>query len=1467
MRTLGSIAGRSPRRVRALLVLACASGALSVVLLAGPGGATPRAGAQSGGGASDQTDASIPARNVIMLGSSPRESAGETWGIGQVGSNNNPTFTIVRYAEGAGWSTQQMLDSQGQPLAQFKPDDTPLAGSITPGGSGALLGTVSHTGEEPSEPQTLLVRNPGGSFREAPAVPEALLPAGETLFSAARAPLLAAVDEAGAAGAFVVPVVGGSSGSEGGVLHWNGHEWGREKIQLSSGDEAGFRVLAIAASSPSNAWLLGQLPEGVALFRRDPNGEPAWKPVAPSSSGVPGERLTAEGQPFTEPGAGEPPLIKTQALTVTEQGVWVDGQRSDVNAPVTMFFSPEGQNHGRVTGTWCNLPGTAPPGSAPCKFTLPESLPSTARSFAWANESLPYGERVISGLPEDVTLRLAGSTFERVLAFGANGSATQGAAYSEPEEGWLGDTQLPVHVTRHLAPNQLEDRYPVPFRFALLAIAPQPDAPVGALTSEALAVGDNGEVARYAPGEGWAPESLLGPGGRRATPRLRAVAWPTPTRSFAVGELGQMWLWRAETNLWEPDPAAPRNFRGNLMGIAFDPNNPTRGYAVGQGGVLLRYGKSWSQETLPPEVAGASFTSIAFAGSEAIVAFRIPHEERGVRFYTGGLLVNSGAGWHVDQAAAAALAPEGSIPWAVAALPDGGAALSGETLGEEPIVMERSTAGAGWEKTSVPYPPASRTGPGSLALFRENGALRVIGSGSIPRTREIDFPEPPPPAGLPATLIKPYPVATGHVLRQTANGWSDEEHQLNFSVTTEANFVNFDTPLEPDPTAAVLVDATGSQGWAVGGEIESGGEGRLDTADVARYPNDHSTPPGVGSTPIAADSTNALFAIAGDAQCGEPCADRQNDQLGPDVWLSSAIQQASRVSGVRGFFDLGPRVTNGETSNKKVAVEIPYSREFERYASLLHGGPITGYPVASPTDLAGAAGECPFDQTFGDFAWAEAHAASCAGAYYAFSSTGPAGTVRVIVLDQAGGVDATPLEWVKEQLAIAASGPAPVPAIVLGNADLVAQSAAGEPGAVALASALVKPDGASAYFYDSTERNAKAFLRVGRVSIPAFGSGTLGYVRAVNAAKQDFIGQSGFLLAEVNAHPAARNKENGLWPVTARLIPNVGELALEAQDGVLLHRSQQGLFAGLARRPRAGCESSESRGGFAFCATNPYIPIPANCIGPACASGISPEYEFSSSRPDIGNFVAKNISSPDPRAVLLDSKGEPVEDRKSGLFCAYNAGTTVVTITAGGLSSSLTVTVQAGSVRRPCGTVPLKELPVTASSAVSPPAPAPAPTPAGTPPTSSPTPLSVPVPLAPVAAPAAAPAPGHPAPASFFVPPVPPTPILAFVPPPVPTPARPSPPSGTSAVTSPIEVAEHEEEEEEATESVANQAVAYHASDHEPAPEYLLGLILLAAIAGVSVRRRPRGGRRGARLATVELGERRRRTRRDVNRW
>jgi len=564
------------------------------------------------------------------------------------------------------------------------------------------------------------------------------------------------------------------------------------------------------------------------------------------------------------------------------------------------------------------------------------------------------------------------------------------------------------------------------------------------------------------------------------------------------------------------------------------------------------------------------------------------------------------------------------------------------------------------------------------------------------------------------------------------------------------------------------------------------------------------------------------FAIGGGAQCAAPCADRAGARLGPDVWLSSALARAGQIPGVRGFLYTGPRVSTGETEGPPT-LAIPYARELSRYAGLLGASPNV-FAAPSPTDLAGSAGESLFEQVFAGFPapFGEgspaagftpaggARSEECGGgggceSYYAMDSHGAEGTVRVIVLDDTTGVGSTQRAWLAAKLEQA--GKIGYPAIVVGNADLNAQIAAGDPQAIEVA-AILQNDAASAYFFTSPEENTKRPL-IGAPSVEAFGSGTLGYVNFVKETTGSFLGASGFMLAQVHFKEVIAKA--GRLPkranVTVRLIPSIGELALEAKEGTLLRRSQAALFEGLARRPRAGNRAPNSS---TVGDTDPYIPIPSNCVGTACGRGLFPEYTFSSSRPDIGDFVEQNLASPVQPSVLLDSHEETIHDSSSGLFCAYNAGTTIVTISAGGLSSSLPVTIQPGSVRRPCGTVRLKELPAQQSAE----APAPAPAPAGPAPAS--TPPAVPLPAPPVVPPAAV----QPTPAAkpFFLPVALGSPVLAFVPPPVPTPARPTPPSGTSAVTSPVEAAEKEEEEEEATEQVSAQASAYRATDHEPTP-------------------------------------------------
>jgi hypothetical protein len=963
-------------------------------------------------------------------------------------------------------------------------------------------------------------------------------------------------------------------------------------------------------------------------------------------------------------------------------------------------------------------------------------------------------------------------------------------------------------------------------------------------------------------------------------------------RAYAVGDEGAMWLWRGETGLWERDPAAPLNFRGDLLSVAFDPNNPGRGYAVGStvvglGGVLLRYGKSWSEESeLPAPAQGAALVSVAFAGSQAIVAYR-KQAGSSESHLVGGLIVNDGSGWRVDQEAAAVSG--NAVPESVAALPDGGAAFVTTGGPEGARVYERESAGAPWKATPTALPGSA----GSLAVFREGGALRAIVSGGGVGSSQLELEQPPP--GTPPNYHGPLtPLAgleSGDAMRQTASGWSDEDHEINTVGAGPGGYVRQDLPNRPDSILAVLVSPSGGQGWAVGGNLNEEEE-RLQTADVWSYGPERASAPRFQESTVplvraaqtggteAQRATFATFAIGGHAECVAPCANRSLAGVGPQVWLQSAVTLARRI-GVQEFFYTGPSATEGQVTGHRT-LAIPFGSELQRTASLLaSGSPVEPFASVAPPDLDARpereGTELSFERAFAGFpqellAVQERSQEECAGTlgcqrgYYSFRSRTAGGPVRVIVLDESTSeVSGAQLNFIEGELGNATTEG--VPAIAIGSADLNAEIAAGDRRAAELAQVLVTGsrtktvcaghvspcNSASAYFYDAPEENVTKPLRAGREEIPSFGSGTLGYVNVHNELRGNFHGASGILLAQVQT--SARDVTSNRAPVTARLVPVIGELALEAKQGTLLRRSQPALFAALARRPRAGCRAAAT-GTSAPCEVDPYIPIPSICVG-ECATALLPEYEFSSSNPQVGGFVKRNTALSDPLAVAQEN-GQPVReeaDAQSGLFCAYNPGTTIVTISAGGWSASLPVTVQAGSVRQPCGTVPVKERPANEIQAAVPPPPTPTqPSPAGTAPTSAP--LQIPLPAAPTVQlpPAAQP----PAAVRPFVPlAAPPAPVLAFVPPPVPTPARPTPPSGTSAVTSPIEVAEKEEEEEEATESVSNQAVAYRPSEHEPAPAYILGVVVLAALAGVGIRR-PRGGRRAVRVAPATLSNARR---------
>ena len=1442
------------------------------------------AGAEAGGRLVAEPMLSATAAGVqLLFGASPREAPGEVWGV----STGNQRVHMVRYTEAGEWETlPDPVDEAGNPVAlpELAFPMTANAGRTTPAGGVVTVAALS-SGEKP--PEALIVRDPGGAFRAVvPPEPafgeEPVLGEKEQLFrtggSSPRVTLTAIEEPGGKTGAFFAPYPG--SGLLTGVVHYDGADWSREPICV--GTEAECQVVpvpekalpgtifGIDATGPGNAWLLtrktsgGTQAEGIVLTRRE-NGMWLKQELGGSLGAIfrrekpefPGLKKGAVTIVAREPG---------QPLTVTQTGVWVDANVTvgATQVQATIFYEI---GSGEVKGSWCDIPESA---SGPeleawqqiCEFPLGSELPSgEGRSFAWSGPG-EFGTRVITGVGKGAMLLFENGAFSRIPLVG-NGGSSAGAALAFPEresgearglEGWLGPS---YKLTRQPVPSGLQP-WPVPFRHPLLAIAPQPGAAPGAISSKALAVGAGGEVARYLPGVGWQPETLLNGQGNAVTPNLRGVAWPTTNFAYAVGDEGAMWLWRASTGLWEPDPGVPPNLiRGNFTAIAFDPNEPERGYAVGKQGLLLAYGKRWTQEKIPaglsPEI---NITSIAFAGQEALATWMLAVPVEGAikeSKYIGGVIVNdgSGSGWRIEEAASTALAeiektPEGFAPRKLAALPDGGAVIVGRAGG----VIEREAAGAPWH--ALPGPPVGY--PTAVAAIREGGQLRAlisVGASGFEKPSDEAQAFDQPPAGGPPLLTEPYPLPRGgFLIRQTARGWHDEERQVYPEPAGGG-----DLPRQPDPILAIGLNSEGTQGWVVGGQTGLSpyvnGDNQsltpsLQTAGVYRYGPAAAAPANAASVPISVPGQEATFAIGGGAQCASLCADLANTGIGPDVWLRTAVARAASIPGLRAFLYTGGSVAAGVGTSASVAPSS-FADEEAAYASRLGGeaGVLPVFPAPSESDryrsslrifgeqFAGFAG--PLGVATGIGVTPVSTGNRAAGDYsYAFDSEGAGGSnvVRVIVLDDSiSPLPGQNLCWLAEQLALAKG--AGRPALVLGNREVGTQEELKQVLVTGASPACpqAEPGGASAYFY-KIEGNIKSSLTWGSASIPAFGTGSLGYLGLPFPTRQEVVPASGFLLASVKV--AARSPATNVAPVTVRLIPSIGSLALNTVDGTLLRRSQAALFEALARRPIAGTGCpAQAQGGctLGLPGPDPYVQIPARCIaghgyrGAPCGAEIIPEYRFTSSRPDIANFVEVDPTSTNPRAVFLNSAGKPVADPTSALLCAFNSGTTVVTVETGGLTYSVPVIVQEGSVQRPCGTVPRTDLPAEKTPLESPPLPLePEPKltngPGAIPPPPAPTATPV-TPQAPVQIPSPVPhqTPPHPAPAPLQPPFFQTNPMILPIPiivPPAPGASlEPTPPSGTSPVAQPA-VSPEPEEEEEAAFDLVHHAVAYLPGDRTP---------------------------------------------------
>ena len=250
-----------------------------------------------------------------------------------------------------------------------------------------------------------------------------------------------------------------------------------------------------------------------------------------------------------------------------------------------------------------------------------------------------------------------------------------------------------------------------------------------------------------------------------------------------------MWLWRADTGLWEKDPAAPIGFEAHLMDVAFDPGNPDRGYAVGRTGALLRYGKSWAQEALPAGFGSADLTQVAFAGSQALVAAgQRPARQRRRRL------------------AGRRRRPRAARLDAARPAPVRGRRPARRRRGRRRRARRDRARRAG-RALALLGPAAARLDRdrGRGAAGRRPGARAGLGRAAAAAIRRPTASRPSSIRTCRRRSSRPFPLPPdGYVLRETGSGWRDEQH-------TAFRGSGIDRPIKSDPILDFDVDASGSR--------------------------------------------------------------------------------------------------------------------------------------------------------------------------------------------------------------------------------------------------------------------------------------------------------------------------------------------------------------------------------------------------------------------------------------------------------------------------------------------------------------------------------------------------------------------------------------------------------------------------------------------------------------------------------
>jgi hypothetical protein len=1249
------------------------------------------------------TDYAAPATSISLLGEIAGSSQRETWAYGYT---NAPAPTIdgatlpytaagddqlvlLRYTDATGWEIADVLRNADGSAYPLDPGGTiEVIGQMT--GSGEAWLVVAQTpayGGAGTRKIAVFHRLPGGQFLLDPVATELLAPLLTTDLSGDRLRLGQEADGT-VFGLLVAPsqptqtaIVSSPSGPvqlttqlQYGVL--TGDTWTVQSAPVPAADlpsqPAGVTVTLEAAdqTAPGSGWGLVEL-QGqfggtlnsvpLILGQFGPGG---WQFVR---TGLDALDLTGEFAPGSQDSqaAGSLITVAPVAVQASPGGVWLSAQVRDVKSAGTVIAYFD-DHSGTVTNSWCTgLPRPSADCAQPLDLDHAAAIPdaSFATSGDTIADALSTTSDTVDVYQNGIWNAVAAPGFENNL-----GRPNQ-SLFVDPDDGWLvGANSLglvaPTPPQSQLAP------WPEANRNPLLSVALPPGQSTTDTTG-ALAVGLNGTALHYDPTAGWQVDAT--------PPQVRhiglySVAFDGPSTAFAVGVEGTILRWSGTA--WSADPQSTSLTIATLNSVAFAPDG--EGWAVGARGTILHWdGSDWSIDQVDADDATADISSVAVAGQNVYAIAAGNLIERG----------SDGVWERVDPSLLPSPAPAAGALQLLSGLPDGGLAIAGKSL----LILRQSAS------SSFQYAPQSFQGiPVALAAFRDgDGDLRAFVSVAPPIST----------LGGDTDATGGFPAGDGDLLLETDSGWDDLSHD---EYPQETYAALGDGVVQPDPVLAVAASADGTHAWAVGGysgahaadgigtdtPLAARSAGWL-TSAIWRYDAGGSvqsvaTAANQVTIPAAADTVS--FAYFSSPLCKEQCDAVQDAQ--PDVNLESAAAQIASFAqqpGGPSFAVLGgnARGPMDETSYRDGLGALDLSRLPDLLAPL---GSVPLYAAYGPLDAVptSTVAAQPWADAFSDAPAPFGPGPAPAGVtpvssgdptgsvdkYYAFDVSQNGGTLMAIVLDNsAGALDASApgqSAWLTATLAQAqaTSTPAVVfAAVPLNDNDLGAaddsDAVAAQLAAAGVLAVFTTSGGANSDWETQTDQVAEIPTNPapGTAQIPEYEGATLTYQQSQN---------NGVLWYDVSV-------DTSTGQLTVDGIPVVSSLALEPLDGLTAARSSTLSFQAIGRRPAGTIATTPADSKFP--GFNSYVSIPAA----SCSSCIAPSYSFTSSQPTVGNFVAPSAAgSTYPK---LTAAGKTTASSSSGLFCAYNPGTTVVTVTSGLLSSSLTVTVQPGNIGQPCGTV------------------------------------------------------------------------------------------------------------------------------------------------------------------------------------